>query len=109
MFHPLLKPLVLFIAFAGFTGALAAPAHQHQIKPHAQDLAHRDDQLLSHSGVAEPITIVRTRRGREENSAIGKRVTNAMRFADGLPPLTPRKLCEFNPIRLEIHRRTQKV
>lgn len=70
MAHSLLKSLLLYFAFAVSIAAFAAPSHLDQTESYAGD----------------------SRRSREESNAVRKRVTNATRFARGLPPLAPRRL-----------------
>ncbi|KIO22602.1 hypothetical protein M407DRAFT_245099 [Tulasnella calospora MUT 4182] len=92
MVHSLLKSLVLYLACAMSAVVLAVSAHHHQTEAHGREMARRGNQLLSLPRAAAPITVMGSQRSRKGSNPAGKRVTNAMRFAKGLPPLAPRKL-----------------
>ncbi|KIO27537.1 hypothetical protein M407DRAFT_243310 [Tulasnella calospora MUT 4182] len=92
MVHSLLKSFVLYFAFVISAVVLAAPAHHHPTEAHAREMARRGNPLLSLPRAAAPISMKGSQRSWKERNAAGKRVTNAMRFAKGLPPLAPRKL-----------------
>lgn len=95
MAHSLLKSLLLYFAFAVSIAAFAAPSHLDQTESYAGGMNRRkDNQLLFRSLTVEPVAILDSRRSREESNAVRKRVTNATRFARGLPPLAPRRLCK---------------
>lgn len=105
MVQSLLKSLFLYGVLAA-SAVLAAPAHQHESAPLARGISPRQYLQPPHppaSGltVTTPETI-----GKRSPKAGGrvKKVTNAMRMANGLPPLPPRKLCESCSIASEIHR-----
>ncbi|KAG8942885.1 hypothetical protein FRC04_003460 [Tulasnella sp. 424] len=98
MVHSFFKSLFLFSTLAASV-VLAAPAQLHQPVDRravvAGDVSRREDLPLSYpwvggSTASTPVE----KRSEGVKKAIGpKRVTNAMRIANGLPPLAPRKLC----------------
>lgn len=95
MARSVLKSLFLYFAFSVSARVFAAPAHQHQTEHHPRGVVLQEDQLLSNPRAAAPNAIVGGQHSRKDNTAVGKRVTNAMRIANGLPPLVPRRLCEI--------------
>lgn len=94
MAYSALKSFVLYFAFLASALVFAVPAHLHQTEPHLGGVDFQKDQLLSHPRAPGRIAAVGSQRSREENTAVGKRITNAVRIANGLPPLAPRRLCE---------------
>ncbi|KAG8946338.1 hypothetical protein FRC04_011884, partial [Tulasnella sp. 424] len=102
MVHSLLKSLFLFSTLATSV-ILAAPAHHHHPVGRGSEplvaggVSRREDLPLSHpwaDGLTAPASIAAGKRseGVKENAIVEKRITNAMRIANGLPPLAPRKL-----------------
>lgn len=92
MAHSALKFLVLYFAFSASALVFAAPAHQHPTERHLGGVAFQKDDLLPHPRAPERIAAVDGQSSPEENTAVAKRVTNAERIANGLPPLSPRRL-----------------
>lgn len=93
MVHSLLKSLFLYSALVASV-VLAVPAHLHEGKPLARDVAPRD-YLYSPYPLAPGLTeTVPAAVGKslQKRGGVPKKVTNAMRLANGLPPLAPRKL-----------------
>lgn len=102
MVQSLLKSLFLYGVLAT-SAVLAAPAHQHESAPLARGISPRQylqspHPLAAGLTVATPETI-----GKRSPKAGGrvKKVTNAIRLANALPPLPPRKLCKFVLSRLK--------
>lgn len=90
MVHSLLKSLFLYSTLA-LSVVLAAPTHQDT----GRGVASRKDVQFSHPWAADltgPISIVTGKHSEETKNVAEKRMTNAMRIANGLPPLAPRKL-----------------
>lgn len=98
MVHLLLKSLFLYSALA----VLAAPTHQHQTERLIRGASPREELHPPHlltGALREPVSAAIDKRSQEEGGGVRK-VTNAIRIANGLPPLAPRKLCELFQKRL---------
>lgn len=95
MAHALFKSLFLYSALAA-SAVLAAPAHQHQAAPLARDVSPREFLHSLHLFEAEPIIPVPAGIGQRSQEQGGgpTKIANAMRIANGLPPLAPRRLFE---------------
>ncbi|KAG8926725.1 hypothetical protein FRC01_008441 [Tulasnella sp. 417] len=90
MVHSLIKSLFLYSVLAT-SAALAAPAQTKHLPP---GVIPRDHLELPHPSTDEltaPAAAAIKERSSEQGLGV-KRVTNAMRIANGLPPLAPRKL-----------------
>ncbi|KIO22608.1 hypothetical protein M407DRAFT_27865 [Tulasnella calospora MUT 4182] len=92
MVQSLLKSLFLYSALVA-SAILAAPAHQHESKPLARvsPREYLDSPHPVAAGLNAPIPATIGKRSKERGGRV-KKVTNAMRLANGLPPLAPRKL-----------------
>ncbi|KAG8924240.1 hypothetical protein FRC00_005324 [Tulasnella sp. 408] len=93
MVQSLLKSLFLYGVFAA-SAVLAAPAHQHESAPLARGISPRQ-YLQSPHPPAAGLTVTTPETIGKRSPKVGgrvKKVTNAMRMANGLPPLPPRKL-----------------
>ncbi|KAG8898781.1 hypothetical protein FRC01_010762 [Tulasnella sp. 417] len=93
MVHSLLKSLFLYSALSA-SAALAAPAHQAQTDRLASGMVPQGHLQSPHSSpdgtnAYIPAAIDKRSSGHGPRA---KKVTNAMRLANGLPPLAPRKL-----------------
>lgn len=91
MVQSLLQSLFLF-SILTLSVVLAAPAYHRT----GRSVSNREGLPLSHPWAADmtgSISIVTGKRSEGTKSVGEKRVTNAMRLANGLPPLAPRKLC----------------
>lgn len=104
MVHSVFKSLLLYFALFASTLVFAAPAHQHQtehtVEPIVRRVSPRDSLRPPYPLAAELNAPIPAAIGKRSQKYGGgpKKVTNAMRFAHGLPPLAPRKLCEFSSI-----------
>ncbi|KAG9025055.1 hypothetical protein FS837_005100 [Tulasnella sp. UAMH 9824] len=95
MVHSLLRSLFLYSALVT-SAVLAVPAHLREGKPLPRDVAPRD-YLYSPYPLAPglaPTLPAAIEKGVRKRGDVPKKVTNAMRLANGLPPLAPRKLYE---------------
>ncbi|KAG9043511.1 hypothetical protein FS837_009471 [Tulasnella sp. UAMH 9824] len=95
MIHSLLKSLFLYSALATYA-VLAAPAHHDLGEFVARGVSPREYLHSPHQvapGLTAPNHAAIGKRLQKQGGGRPKKVTNAMRFAMGLPPLPPRSLC----------------
>ncbi|KAG9044359.1 hypothetical protein FS837_008268 [Tulasnella sp. UAMH 9824] len=95
MVQSLLKSLFLYGVLAA-SAVLAAPAHQHDSAPLARGISPRQYLQPPHPQASGLTVTIPETIGKRSPKAGGrvKKVTNALRMANGLPPLPPRKLYE---------------
>ncbi|KAG8926727.1 hypothetical protein FRC01_008443, partial [Tulasnella sp. 417] len=92
MIHSLLKSLPLYLALAA-SAAVGVPAQtEHRyLAPGIVPRHHLQPPHQSTDELTAPIPAAIKKRSSKQGLGV-KRVTNAMRLANGLPPLAPRKL-----------------